>query len=131
MGAAAEALEAVPELPGLVTILATSAALDEVMARRAVAAGAIEFCLKPIKAEVLHLALRFAAAHCVPGRPGVRLTEREERILAWLAEGLAYKEIGERLPAKPALLGKLRKRIYRKLHAHSRTLAVNKWRQGG
>ena len=115
--------------PGLGIILASKTALDQVMARRAVAAGANECCLKPLKAEQCLLLLRVVAARCVPEHPAVPLTEREEQILCCLAEGLAYKEIADRLAISLSLVKKLQQRIFKKLHAHSRVLAVKKWHQ--
>jgi len=61
--------------------------------------------------------------------PGVRLTNREEQILAGLEEGLTYKEIWGRLGITEYLFKKLQQRIFRKLAVHSRVQAVNKWRQ--
>jgi DNA-binding NarL/FixJ family response regulator len=117
--------------PNLRIILTAAANTDPSVLRRALAAGADTCCLKPLHAEQCLAILRAAAARCVPHHSAFRLTEREEQILQCLAEGLAYKEIGERLAIGVPLLKKLQQRIFKKLHAHSRVLAVNKWRQGG
>jgi DNA-binding NarL/FixJ family response regulator len=113
--------------PRLGIILASSTALDAVMVRRAVAAGANECCLKPLNAEQCLLLLRFMAARCPPEHPAVRLTARDEQILACLAKGLAYKEIEDKLKLSPALLKKLQHGIFVKLKAGNRTEAVNRW----
>ena len=155
---AAEALEAIPKLgvrivlvgavladlcgievmreprarqPGLGIIYATKSGFDEVMVRRAVAAGANGCCLMPLTGGQLLLLLQFVAARCVPEHLAVPLTEREEQILYCLGEGLAYKEIADRLAISLSLFKKLQQRIYKKLHAHSRVLAIKNWHQGG
>lgn len=55
------------------------------------------------------------------------LTPRESEILTLLAEGLLYKEIGDRLAIKLDTVGTHVKNIYRKLHVRSRTEAVMKY----
>ena len=55
------------------------------------------------------------------------LSPREAEILKLLGEGLLYKEIAERLEIKLDTVCTHVKRIYRKLHVHSRTHAVKKY----
>lgn len=55
------------------------------------------------------------------------LTPRESEILTLLAEGLLYKEIGERLEITRDTVGSHVKSIYRKLHVRTRTEAVVKF----
>jgi DNA-binding NarL/FixJ family response regulator len=60
--------------------------------------------------------------------PGASLTEREQRIMACLAEGLFYKEIAPRLDVSYAVLRKLQHRLFLKLRVHKGTEAVARWR---
>lgn len=69
-----------------------------------------------------------ASFHRPPRAPdGEALTPREAEILALLAEGLLYKEIGDRLAIKLDTVGTHVKSIYRKLHVRTRTEAVVKF----
>jgi DNA-binding CsgD family transcriptional regulator len=49
-------------------------------------------------------------------------------VLACLAEGLTYKEIADRLAMSIPIVKKLVQRIFHRLRAHSRAIAVNNWR---
>jgi len=55
------------------------------------------------------------------------LTEREEQVLAGLAQGQAYKEIGDRLKISFETVRTHVRSIYEKLHVHSRTEATLKY----
>jgi DNA-binding NarL/FixJ family response regulator len=55
------------------------------------------------------------------------LSERERQIIGLLATGLLYKEIAEKLDLTFETVRSYVKRIYEKLHVHSRTEAVNKY----
>ena len=59
--------------------------------------------------------------------PTDKLSERERQIIELLATGLLYKEIAERLDLKFETIRSYAKKIHEKLHAHSRTDAVNKY----
>ena len=60
--------------------------------------------------------------------PEVRsLTEKEQRVLAGLAKGLAYKEIADVLNISFETVRTHVRSIYEKLHVHSRTEAVLKY----
>ena len=58
---------------------------------------------------------------------GNGLSEREQQVLALLAEGLLYKEIGERLGITTGTIKQHIHRMYEKLHVQNRTEAVNKF----
>lgn len=77
-----------------------------------------------------HVARR-VVAHLRPQRTGVvpdaGLTEREQQILSLLAEGLLYKEIGERLGITVGTIKQHIHRMYEKLHVQNRTEAVNRY----
>ncbi len=55
------------------------------------------------------------------------LTDREQQVLASLAQGLAYKEIADRLKISFETVRTHVRSIYEKLHVHSRTEAVLKY----
>ncbi len=55
------------------------------------------------------------------------LTEREQQVLASLAQGLAYKEIADHLKISFETVRTHVRSIYEKLHVHSRTEAVLKY----
>ena len=55
------------------------------------------------------------------------LTEREQGILALLAKGLPYKQIGDQLGISPSTVHGHLHKIYGKLHVQSRTEAVVKF----
>lgn len=55
------------------------------------------------------------------------LSEREQQVLALLADGLLYKEIGDRLGITTGTIKQHIHRIYEKLHVQNRTEAVNRF----
>ncbi len=55
------------------------------------------------------------------------LSPRERQALELLAEGFLYKEIGEKMGVSYLTVHQFTKRIYEKLHVHSRTEAVVKF----
>ena len=69
--------------------------------------------------------------HNPPAKPAAsdlpRLTDREEEILALLAQGLQYKEIAARLDISTSTVRAHLHTIYVKLHVGSRTEAVVKY----
>ncbi|HKB45988.1 MAG TPA: helix-turn-helix transcriptional regulator, partial [Chitinophagaceae bacterium] len=56
------------------------------------------------------------------------LSTREQEVLNRVAEGLIYKEIGERLFISHETVKKHLKNIYQKLHVQNKIEAVNKMR---
>lgn len=58
----------------------------------------------------------------------VNLSKRETEILEWLTKGLANKEIADRLDISVETVRVHLRRIYEKLHVHSRTEAAMKFR---
>ncbi len=68
--------------------------------------------------------------HLPPAKRGAdvsALTDREQEVLASLAQGLAYKEIADRLKISFETVRTHVRSIYEKLHVHSRTEAVLKY----
>jgi len=55
------------------------------------------------------------------------LSEREQQVLALRAEGLLYKEIGDRLGITTGRIKQHIHRIYEKMHVQNRTEAVNRY----
>ncbi len=74
---------------------------------------------------------RRVVAHLRPQQAGALsqagLTEREQQILALLADGLLYKEIGDRLGITVGTIKQHIHRMYEKLHVQNRTEAVNRY----
>jgi len=56
------------------------------------------------------------------------LSRREQELLGYLAKGFLYKEIADRMGIRLDTVRSHIRRVYEKLHAHSRTEAVNKFR---
>lgn len=112
----------------------------------ALKAGACGYLLKRTPPEKILEAIREAHVGGVPLNPQMAakvahyfqkldsaqtevssLSERERQVLELLAEGYLYKEIAERLNIKTETVHQFTKRIYEKLHVHSRTEAVVKF----
>jgi DNA-binding NarL/FixJ family response regulator len=55
----------------------------------------------------------------------VELSPRENEVLRWLAKGLLYKEIADKLSIAPGTVRQHIHKIYDKLHVQNRTEAVN------
>ena len=109
-------------------------------------AGACGYLLKRTPPEKILEAIREARAGGVPLNPQMaakvaqffrqsdgamdevsRLSERERQVLELMAEGFLYKEIADRLHIQTETVHQFTKRIYEKLHVHSRTEAVVKF----
>ena len=109
-------------------------------------AGACGYLLKRTSPEKILEAIREAFAGGVPLNPQMaakiahyfresgsavdevgRLSERERQVLELMAEGFLYKEIADRLRIQTETVHQFTKRIYEKLHVHSRTEAVVKF----
>jgi len=58
------------------------------------------------------------------------LTVREIEILRYLAKGLLYKEIADKMDITFSTVHKLQHKIFVKLHVGNRTEAINKWNGG-
>lgn len=66
--------------------------------------------------------------HRTPPVNATALTVREREIIEMLAQGAMYKEIADQLSITLETVRSHIKKIYDKLHAHSRTEAVRKYR---
>lgn len=115
----------------------------------ALAAGASGYLLKPVRARELMDAVRdvdqggapmtssiarhvVAAFHRKPPPPkGESLSEREQEVLKLLSEGLLYKQAAAEMGVSVNTLCEYIRRIYRKLHVHSRQEAVDHYRRRG
>lgn len=58
------------------------------------------------------------------------LSAREQQVLSLLAQGLLYKEIADKLNLNVFTVKTYTRRIYEKLHVHSRSQAAAKFFQG-
>jgi DNA-binding NarL/FixJ family response regulator len=133
------------KLPGVqVLVLTVYEETDRIF--RALKAGASGYLLKRTSPEQLMDAIRDVKQGGAPMTPEVarkvvqsfrkpahetvveaELTSREEQILRLLAEGFVTKEIADKLGISFFTAQNHLKRIYEKLHVHSRTEAVIKY----
>jgi DNA-binding NarL/FixJ family response regulator len=112
----------------------------------ALAAGASGYLLKRQRPEELLAAIREVVAGGAPmstsiarkvvksfqsnrpaGMGSSELSQRELEVLQAMAEGLAYKQIADQLDVSIHTVRNYIRRIYEKLHVHSRTAAVVKF----
>jgi DNA-binding NarL/FixJ family response regulator len=128
-------VRAEPRLDGLPFLFLT--AWNEPHSRlEGLAAGAIDFVSKPFSLEELRCklrsvaALRKAAAAATADAPAAieALTERENMIARLVLEGLADKQIAERLGLSARTVSNALGRIYRKTGCNSRTQLVGRFR---
>ena len=99
------------------------AAPEELLtAIRAAAAG--EVYLYPSMAKYLVSDYLSEESEFPPGDSLNRLTDREQEVLAHLADGATNNEIGETLSISPKTVARHRENIMRKLNLHSRTELV-------
>jgi DNA-binding NarL/FixJ family response regulator len=113
---------------------------------KALTAGATGYLLKRLEPEELLQAIRDVHAGGSPmsnsiarkvvasfqkanvtGEKNILLTEREQAVLDCLAQGLAYKQIGDHLNISINTIRTHLRHIYEKLHVQSRTEAVAKY----
>ncbi len=112
----------------------------------ALSAGATGYLIKTTSREALIAALREVHAGGSPmsgniarkvvqslhqpksaQRPGAELSKRENEVLALLAQGYLYKEIADALGIGVETVNTYIRRIYEKLHVHSRSQAVARY----
>lgn len=118
---------------------------------QSLAAGAHGYLIKPVRAEELLLAIRDVSAGGAPmssviarrivrffersplgrTRPAlddaVDLGPREREVLDLLAAGAMYKEVAAKLGVSRNTVRSHIRRIYKKLHVHSRQMAVERY----
>ena len=112
----------------------------------ALAAGAVGYLVKPVRAAELLAAIRDVQGGGAPmtsgiarkvvqmfqhGRPSPHelenLSPREQEVLDYLAQGFLYKEIADRLSVSYATIRTHVERIYQKLRVRSRSQAVARY----
>lgn len=103
-------------------LLKRSSANELLGAIRDVRAGGSPMSIQIARKVVAHF-------HQIPQRTSdmEKLTNREQEILEWLAKGLPYKQIADRLSISASTVHGHLHAIYRKLHVQSRTEAVVKF----
>jgi DNA-binding NarL/FixJ family response regulator len=84
----------------------------------------------PMSAEIARRVVEMFHHPTTSTGEGENLSKRETEILEWLAQGLANKEIADRLGLSIETVRVHLKRIYHKLHVHSRTQAAMKFCEG-
>jgi two-component system response regulator NreC len=141
-----EATRAIKELEPDTAVVALTIHEDEEYFFRMLEAGASGYVPKRAAPEELITAIRVAAEgevylypslakllvkdYLVPGTPGRSkedldgLTDREQEVLAHLADGASNLEIGETLSISPKTVARHRENIMHKLNLHSRTELV-------
>ena len=137
------------KMPGLLVIMVT-VYRDHDKIFQALKAGACGYLLKrstpddirsairevlaggaPMSAEIARLVVEAFHRPAAPAGPESSLTKRETEILEWLCQGLPNKLIADQLGLSIETVRVHLKRIYEKLHVHSRTEAAMKFRDSG
>ncbi|MFM2197233.1 MAG: hypothetical protein RLZZ505_665 [Verrucomicrobiota bacterium] len=119
----------------------------------ALAAGAVGYLVKPVQSAQLLAAVRDVFGGGAPmtssiarkvvqafrntpaksaetaSAPAVNLSPRENEILGMLSEGFLYKEIADKLGCSYSTVRTHIERIYEKLHVHSRSQAIARFRK--
>jgi DNA-binding NarL/FixJ family response regulator len=81
----------------------------------------------PMSAHVARRVVAHMRPSTTKGISEAGLTEREQDVLSLLADGLLYKEIGEKLGISVGTIKQHIHRMYEKLHVQNRTEAVNRY----
>lgn len=132
-------------LPDTQVVMLTAVADDELIFL-SLEAGADGYLLKRMKPEDLRAALLDVLGGGAPMTSqiarrvvryfrqksklvdeGVRLSAREEELLAFLSKGYSNKEIADKLGLSVDTISTYLKNIYKKMHVHSRTEAVARY----
>ena len=85
----------------------------------------------PMSAEIARRVVEAFHRQPKPQEEAANLSKRETEILDLLTQGLANKEIADRLGLSIETVRVHLRRIYDKLHVHSRTEAAMKYRDAG
>lgn len=139
----------VPLMPDVQVVMLTVHEDSDVIFE-SLAAGACGYLLKPPAAGELVDAVRDVFAGGAPMTMSIarkvvqsfnrrdakssvveKLSPREQEVLAFLAKGLAYKEVAAEMGISYATVHRHIESIYRKLHVQSRSHAVAKYLGGG
>lgn len=110
-------------------LLKGSSAVDILAAVRTVAAGGTFLSAKVARSLVEEL--RQGSGTAPAPAPAPAFTTREREVLRWLATGLSEKELAGKLSLSPNTVHTHVGKIYRKLHARSKTEALLKAREKG
>lgn len=80
----------------------------------------------PMSASIARRLLAMVRGRETKKPEDLNLSPRELDILQWLVEGMSYKRIAEQLFISPLTVQSHIKRVYEKLHVHSKSAAVSK-----
>jgi DNA-binding NarL/FixJ family response regulator len=78
----------------------------------------------PMSGPIARKVVQFFQPNSPPRKESEDLSTRERQVLQYLAQGYAYKQIGDELGVSMDTTRTYIRRIYEKLHVHSRTEAV-------
>jgi DNA-binding NarL/FixJ family response regulator len=82
----------------------------------------------PMSSSIARKVVQFFHSTCIPSQPEMEvLSPRELEVLRLLAEGYVNKEIADRLTLSSPTVATYIRRIYEKLHVHSRAAAIGKF----
>lgn len=81
----------------------------------------------PMSSSIARKVVQFFQSPTSPSTDLEGLSPREQEVLALLAGGYVNKEIAERLDISPPTVATYIRRIYEKLHVHSRAAAIGKF----
>jgi len=129
-------------LRGLIVVFVSGLSEPEIMAQ-ALAAGGDGYLTKPFAIAQCLATLTFSirrGASPLRERNGIdrssidddeslRLTGRENEVMAGFAKGLLYKEIADGLGISYSAVNKYQRNIFKKFHVNNRIEALNKWGQ--
>ena len=85
----------------------------------------------PMSGPIARKVVQFFQQRPPPRSEAEGLSAREQQVLQLLSQGFAYKQIGDELGVSMDTTRTYIRRIYEKLHVHSRTEAVMRFMGGG
>lgn len=128
--------------PNLKIVMVTASDEPDLV-EQSLEAGADAILMKPITPEQCVAALKFAIGKRLNEGAGALqnfssalslialLTAREKQVMQYLADGLLYKEIADKIGVSFSTVHKHQHNIFRKLGTTNRTEAVRKWLDAG
>jgi DNA-binding NarL/FixJ family response regulator len=112
-------------MPWVKTIMVTGMHDADSIAKSSTA-GAEYYLTKPVTPDQFIAALKFCSKDHGGHSP---LSGQDAEVMRYMAEGLLYKEIADKLAICESTVHKHRHRIFLKLQVSNRSEAIHKWRQ--